>query len=64
MHNILVDVGDEIPAEYYDEIDAEHYWTSEYDGGADVHSNGDPDFDRRDEVFNAILHNNGFAVVE
>ena len=64
LHNILVDVGDKIPAEYYDEIDAVHYWTSEYDGGADVHSNGDPDFDRRDEVFNAILHNNGFAVVE
>ena len=47
---------------YYDQLDAEHYWTK-FDGGSDVHSDNDPDFDRKNEVFDAILYNNGFAIV-
>jgi len=34
------------------------------DAGEALNTNGSPDFDRRNTVFNAILENNGYGVVQ
>jgi len=64
LHNILLDVGDEVSDEYLQDIDSGHYWMSEDDAGEALNTNGSPDFDRRNAVFNAILENNGYGVVQ
>lgn len=55
IHNMLLDVDDDIPSEWYDDVDDNHYWTSDYDG---IGANGGVDlssFDRREAVFNSII---------
>ena len=32
LYNILLDVGDDVPDEYLQDIDSDHYWMSEGDG--------------------------------
>ena len=63
LHNILVDVGDEIPAEYLEDIDSGHYWTSEGDGEDESNTDLSIEHDRRNAVFNAILENSGYGLV-
>ncbi len=63
LHNILIDVGDEIPAEYLEDIDSGHYWTSEGDGEDESNTHSCIEHDRRTAVFNAILDNSGYGLV-
>ena len=53
LHNLLLQVNEPIPQEWYEEIDAGHYWTSDYDGsdnGNDIES------DRRDLIYYAYIN--------
>ena len=52
LHNLLLEVGEEIPIEWLREVDSGHYWTSDYDASEVGH---DLESDRRDEVFKAYL---------
>lgn len=63
LHNILLDVGDEIPDEYLQDIDSGHYWTSEGDGEDESNTDLSIEHDRRNAVFNAILENSGYGLV-
>ena len=51
LHNILLQVRDPIPRSWLENLDSDHYWTSDYSG--EVHS--DQTFDRREEVYHALL---------
>ena len=51
LHNILLHVRDPIPRSWLENLDSDHYWTSDYSG--EVHS--DQTFDRREEVYHALL---------
>lgn len=59
MHNILLEMNDDIPQEWYDDIDSNHYWTNDSEGAALIpEDRGIHDavtFDRRHSVFNAII---------
>ena len=55
LHNLLLDCNDTIPSNWYFETKQEHYWTRDYQGIQDLDTNGDPNFDRRDAVFNSML---------
>ena len=51
LHNLLIDVEDDIPEAWYKEVDSGHYWTEDnYAGNANYE-----DRYRRDAVFNAII---------
>ena len=55
LHNLLLDCNDTIPSDWYYETEQEHYWTRDYEGVQDLDTNGDPNFDRRNAVFNSML---------
>ena len=56
MHNLLLDANDNIPQEWYDDIDSNHYWTNDYDGASPGVDNEEAlSFDRRESVFAAII---------
>ena len=60
IHNILLDVDDTIPQQWYEEIDSNHYWTNDYEGSDVVQEIMGNEtyvttFDRRQAVFNAII---------
>ena len=58
IHNLCLKFDDEFPEEWYEEnADSDHYWTNDYGGGVDLNTNGNPDYDRRDAVFEAYVDN-------
>ena len=63
LHNILLDVGDEVPDEYLQDIDSGHYWMSEDDGEEDSNTNKGIEYDRRNAAFDTILENSGYGLV-
>ena len=55
LHNISLEYDDDVPQEWIDDIDSNHYWTSDDDESVIV--NGSIElFNRRDAVFNAFIN--------
>ena len=53
LHNIFLQHEDDIPPEWYEDIDNGHYWTSDADGN----TVGDMERgDRREAVFRAFIN--------
>ena len=55
LHNLLLDYEDDIPDTWMVRLAEGHYWTNDDNGGADLDANGDEDFDRRENVYKAII---------
>lgn len=54
LHNIFIDCDDDIPKEWYENIDANHYWTSDEDDSTVMNGTIEM-FDRRDAVYRAYI---------
>lgn len=55
LHNIFIDYDDDVPQEWIDDIDANHYWTSDDDESI-VLNGSIEQFNRREAVFNAFIN--------
>ena len=55
LHNIFIEYYDDVPDEWYEDIDTNHYWISDDDDYLVI--NGEIDnFDRREAVFRAFIN--------
>ena len=53
LHNLLIDINEDIPIEWLRDIDNGHYWTSDYDGNDETDN---IDNDRRQLVFDSYIN--------
>jgi hypothetical protein len=55
LHNIFIDYDDDVPQEWIDNIDSNHYWTSDEDE-SNIQNGSIDQFNRREAVFNAFIN--------
>lgn len=55
LHNIFIEYDDDIPAEWYEDIDSNHYWTVDDDDSLIVNG-AIENFDRREAVYRAFIN--------
>ncbi len=53
LHNLLIDINEEIPIEWLRDIDNGHYWTNDYDGNDETNNINN---DRRQLVFDSYIN--------
>ena len=58
LHNLLPDYEDDMPEDWMSDLEEGHYWTNDYSGGGDTDANGNENYDRREQIFIALIEDN------